>query len=266
MTPARRLRTALAVAALAGAAPATAQDAFEIQVYDSETARAGEPGLEMHLNYFLEGTTTPSPEGEVPTNHLTHITFEPHIGVTDWWELGLYLQFALRPDGGFDTGGVKFRSKWRLTEPLGPIKLALNVEIARVSKLYEAAGWGGELRPIVDARFGRLYLAANPIVSFAFAGPDAWKPVLEPAFKASVDVVGPVALGLEEYSSFGVIGDWLPPSEQTHRLFAVVDVVAGVVAVNFGVGYGFVGPEKWIMKAVITLTPPAPASPAGAER
>ena len=263
MTTARELPSLLVTAALLATTPAVAQDAFEIQVYDSETARAGEPGLEMHLNYFAEGTTTPSPEGEVPTNHLTHITFEPHIGVTDWWELGMYLQFALRPDGGLDSGGIKLRSKWRLVEPLGPFKLALNIELARVSKRYEADGWGGELRPIVDARFGPLYLSANPIVAFSFAGPDAWKPVLEPAFKASIDVVSPVALGLEEYSGFGVIGDWLPPSEQTHRLFAVIDVVAGVFAVNFGVGYGFVGPEKWIVKAVITLTPPAPA---GAER
>ncbi len=259
MTCSRPLRWLLLVASLVAPARAAAQDAFEIQVYDAETARAGEPGLEIHLNYFAQGTTEPSPEGEVPTDHLTHITFEPHLGVTDWWELGMYLQFALRPDGGFDTGGIKLRSKWRWPEPVGPFRFALNIELARVSKRYEAAGWGGELRPVVDARWGPLYLAANPIVSFAFAGPDAWKPVLEPAFKASVDVARPLALGLEEYSSFGVIGDWAPPSEQTHRLFAVADITAGIVGINFGVGYGFVGPERWIVKAIISISPPAPA-------
>ena len=260
MTRAHGLRSLLLASALLASGPVAAQDAFEIQVYDAETARAGEPGLEMHLNHFLEGTTAPSPEGEVPTDHLTHLTFEPHLGVTDWWELGMYLQFALRPDGGWDTGGIKLRSKWRLLEPLGAFRLALNIELARVSKLYEAAGWGGELRPVVDARWGPLYLAANPIVSFAFAGPEAWKPVFEPAFKVSLDVARPLALGLEEYSSFGVIGDFLPAPEQTHRLFAVTDITAGVVGINLGVGYGFVGPEKWILKAIISISPPPPAA------
>jgi hypothetical protein len=218
---------------------ASAQDAFEIQVYDSETARAGEPGLEIHLNHFFD-------------DGLTHLTFEPHLGLTGWWEVGVYLQFVLEPTGVWNTGGFKLRSKWRLPDKLGPVGLALNIEVARVSKLYEPDGWGGELRPIVDARWGRLYLAFNPIVaSPAGRGGTDLRPVFEPAFKVAVEVFGPVALGLEEYSDFGVIGDWLPPALQTHRLFVVTDLLFGVVGINFGVGRNLNGPDGWIVKAIV---------------
>jgi hypothetical protein len=238
--------------------PAAAQDAFEIQVYDAETARPGEVGLEIHLNHFLEGTTSPSAQGEVPTDHLTHFTLEPHIGVLDWWELGLYLQTAIPSSGGWDSGGVKFRTKWRWPQRLGAFGLALNVEVSRVSKRYEADGWGSEARPIIDARWGRFYLSFNPILDIPLAGPDAWKPAFEPATKVSVDILPALSVGLEEYSGFGTIGDFLPSDQQTHRLFGIVDFKVGIVAVNFGVGYGFVGPEKWIIKSIITIEPPKP--------
>ena len=96
MTRAPGLRSLLAVA-LTAAAPCLAQDAFQIQVYDALTAGPLEPGLEVHLNHFIQGTTTPGPGGEVPTEHLTHLTFEPHLGITTWWDLGMYLQTVLRP-------------------------------------------------------------------------------------------------------------------------------------------------------------------------
>jgi hypothetical protein len=255
VTCARELRSLLLVTALLATARAAAQDAFEIQVYDAVTAGPLEPGLEVHLNHFFQGTTEASPEGEVPTEHLTHLTFEPHLGLTSWWEIGLYLQTVLRPDGGWDSGGVKLRTKFRWPGEVGAFRFALNMELARVSKRYEPAGWSGELRPIVDARWGRWYLAVNPIVAFTFSGPDAWKPEFEPATKVSFDVSKRWAVGIETYSSFGQFGNFLPWDQQTHRLFAVTDVTWNWFALNFGVGYG-TGPEKWIAKAIFTFTPP----------
>lgn len=246
--------------ALLGAFRALGQDAFEIQVYDAETAAPGEVGVEIHLNHFFQGTTIPEASGEVPTEHLTHLTFEPHLGVTRWWELGCYLQTVLRPDGHWDSGGFKLRTKFRWPEALGHFRLALNIEVARVSKRYEADGWGSELRPIVDARWGPVYLSFNPIVDIPLAGEDAWKPGFQPAAKLSVDVDETWAVGAESYSNFGQFGHPLPGSEQTHRLFGVVDVSTRWVSVNFGVGYGLSGPEKWIVKAIVGIHPPA-ASP-----
>lgn len=251
----RRARGFWLFLASLGASPALAQDAFEIQVYDATTAGPLEAGLEIHLNHFLEGTTEPGPQGEVPTRHLTHLTFEPHLGLTRWWELGIYLQTVLRPDGGWDSGGVKLRTKFRWPTPVNAFRFALNMELARVSRRYEADGWGGEVRPIVDARWGRWYLSINPIIAWTFAGPDAWKPDFEPAAKVSVDVAHSWAVGIETYSAFGQFGNFLPWDQQTHRLFAVLDASWSWFALDLGVGYG-TGPEKWIVKAIFTFAPP----------
>jgi hypothetical protein len=257
VTRARGLRSLLAVSALVAPAAALAQDAFEIQVYDALTAGPGEPGLEVHLNHFIQGTTTPGPGGEVPTDGLTHITFEPHLGITRWWELGFYLQTVIRPDGGWDSGGVKFRTKFRWPESVGAFRFALNIEVSRVSKHYEADGWGSEIRPIVDARWGRWYLAINPIVDIPLAGADAWKPDFEPATKVSFDIEKSWAVGFETYSAFGQFGNFLPWDQQTHRIFAVIDSSISWFAFNVGIGYG-TGQEKWIVKAILTFAPPEP--------
>ena len=262
MNRVRGLRSLLAASALVASAPALAQDEFEIQVYDAVTAGPLEPGLEVHLNHFFQGTTEPGPGGEVPTEHLTHLTFEPHLGLTRWWEMGIYLQTVLRPDGSWDSGGIKLRSKFRWPESVGAFRFALNLEVSRVSKLYEADGWGSEIRPIVDARWGRWYVAFNPIVGIPLAGADAWKPDFEPAAKVSFDVTSSWAVGVETYSAFGQFGNFLPWDQQTHRVFAVVDTSWQWFALNFGVGYG-TGPDKWIVKAIFTFAPPeeSPALP-----
>src|SRR5713226_3983073 len=96
------------------AAAARAQDAFEIQVYDASTAPPLTPGLEVHLNGVLHGAEQPSPAGELPTHHVAHATLEPHLGLTDWLEVGAYLQSALRPEGTYDYAGTKLRMKARL--------------------------------------------------------------------------------------------------------------------------------------------------------
>ena len=139
---------------------------------------------------------------------------------------------------------------------MGAFRFALNMELARISKRYEADGWGSELRPIIDARWGRLYVSINPIVGIPLAGADAWKPDFEPATKVSFDVESSWAVGIETYSAFGQFGNFLPWDEQTHRLFLVVDSSWGWFGLNVGIGYG-TGQEKWIVKAILTFAPPA---------
>ncbi|HWE26057.1 MAG TPA: hypothetical protein VG496_19125, partial [Myxococcales bacterium] len=108
----------IGVAVLLCAAAARAQDPFEIQVYDAETAPPLSPGVEVHLNYFAEGSQETSSAGELPTHHVAHLTLEPHLGLTDFLEVGAYLQSALRPDGTYDYAGTKLRIKGRLLDPV----------------------------------------------------------------------------------------------------------------------------------------------------
>ena len=233
-------------------------DRFEIEVYDSETAPPGTTGIELHVNSALVGSKGVSASGELPSNQVVHLTFEPHLGVTDYLELGLYLQVALRPDGLFDYGGVKQRVKLRLPRRVAGFGFAINFEISEVPTTYEANGLGSEIRPVIDFRWRRLYASVNPIVGIDLAGPLAGKPQFEPAAKLSVTAFRNFDLGLEYYGALGPLNSEsgiAPLGNQTQRLFAVIDAsfaIAGVpFNINAGGGYGFAGDDRWIAKAIL---------------
>jgi hypothetical protein len=236
---------------------ATAQDRFEIQVYDSEVAQAGQLGLELHTNYVFSGSRTISPEGELATHHVLHATLEPHIGLFGWGELGAYLQSALRPGGGFDYAGVKLRFKARWPEKFFDDKLglALNVELSRIPRTYEPNVWGTEVRPVIDLRVGSFYGSVNPIVSIDLQGPAAGHPQFQPAAKLAVFVRPELAVGSEYYSAFGPFDAILPPGEQNHHLYGIVDFTSAYVDINLGLGRGFGGAEPWVAKSILSFHP-----------
>ena len=143
-----RAAAAIAVAVALGLpAVAHAQDAFEVQVYDTLTAPRGEAGLEMHLNqHAIDGATDE-----------THLTFEPHYGLADWAELGGYFQTAVTAAGDLAYAGVKLRLKLRRPHRMWDdrIGLAINGELSAVPSRFEPQVWGSEIRPILDVMAGR---------------------------------------------------------------------------------------------------------------
>jgi len=251
------VRLALAAAALPGIAPAlSAQDPFEIQVYDSDTAPRGQAGIEVHANYFIRGIGAMGPV--LPTDGVFHLTFEPHLGVTEWAEMGGYLQTAMRPDGSFEYGGAKLRFKARLpNRAAGLVGFALNTEIAAIPRSYSDSRFGMELRPIIDLWADRFYLSVNPIVDIDYEGNRAGQPQFEPAAKGDwLFMHRQLGLGIEYYSAIGPVTDPTPPSQQVHRLFAVIDlqdlhVGSASLAINAGLGYGVAAGERWIVKLIV---------------
>lgn len=237
---------------------AWAQDAFEIQVYDYETAPPLKPGAELHVNSALVGIRTTLPSGELPTEHVTHVTLEPHLGLTRWSEIGFYLQTAIRPSGVIDFAGAKVRFKVRWPRRLADlVGLALNVEFAGVPVRYEADVYGFEIRPIVDLEWRRLYLSFNPILGVDVRGPFAGSPQFEPAAKLAVRVLEGLALGAEYYGGFGRLVEPVSRAEQVHRLFGIIELSgrAGRAALgaNLGAGYGFEAGERWIVKGSFSI-------------
>ena len=243
---------------------AAAQDAFEIQVYNSETAPPLQVGAEMHLNHFFVGSKVFDGE-ERPTDHVTHLTLEPHVGIASWCEAGAYFLMAFRADGHFDFAGIKVRFKVRWPEKLwGVLGLSLNQELSMTRRDYEADQLGWELRPIIDFEWKRLYLAFNPIVSVPL-GAAVVVPELGPSFKASVKTFDFLSVGAEYYAAFGPINRAVPVDQQAHRLFGALDFEwkngRQLYDLNFAVGYGFTGPEKWIAKLIFEFDlEPLPAS------
>ena len=227
---------------------AAAQDAFEIQVYDSETAPPADFGLEVHLNYFASGSTVASPEGELPTDHVTHLTFEPHVGLTAGAKRAPTSRRRCAPTAASTTrasscgsrpacrdGSVVASSGWRSTG-----------ELSAVPRSYEPTGLGGELRPIVDIAWRRLYASVNPILAFDFFGADAGHPQLEPAATLLVALAEGWAMGVEYYAALGPIDRPLPADRQVHRLFMVATATHKWWGVHVGGGYGLAAGEKWI--------------------
>src|SRR5262249_805631 len=118
----------------------------------------------------------------------THLTFEPHYGLTDWAELGGYFQTAVTSTSDLAYAGVKLRLKLRQPHRAWDdrIGLAINGEISAVPSRFEPQVWGSEVRPIIDLTAGRLYAAFNPNLTMDLRGAVAGHPQLEPAAKLAV--------------------------------------------------------------------------------
>src|SRR5580698_2651730 len=218
---------------------ARAGDAFEIQVYDATANAPGVPGLELHLNYWPT-VQRRSEAPEVPLNGQFHATLEPSLGVLPFWELGAYLQTALRADGELDWAGVKLRSKF-VTPPgwRSHWRLGVNLELGYLPPAYDHDRWGLEIRPIAAWQDDYWLFAFNPILDQPLAGSDAASgPSFQPALKAARSV-GPIALGLEYYATIGPIASPLPLREQEHYLYEVLDVLSlPRIELSAGMGEG----------------------------
>jgi hypothetical protein len=220
----RRAHLAVAALAAALALPARAIDRFEIQVYEADINEPGQLGLETHLNDTFRGTREPEYPGQVPPNHVGRVTLEPAVGVTEWLELGAYLQFLAAPGGDQRFGGWKARAKLVVPERLrGRLLLGLNLEIGHVPYAVEQARWANEFRPILGWRDGRWLVSVNPIFGYALTGADRFRPDLEPCGKVAFDTHLGFSVGAEYYSSLGFANAVLPASQQEHLLLAVVD-------------------------------------------
>jgi len=212
-----RLAPALAAVLACAAIPARAVDRFELQVYDADVRDPGQLGLEAHLNFSGRSA------GAEP---VARVTFEPSVGVTDWLELGAYLQLFGTAADGARFGGTKARAKLVVPARAGlPFLLGVNVEVARVPRAVEEERWSSEIRPIVGWQGGRWLVLANPISGYALSGPDRFRPDLEPCGKAAFDTRLGFSIGAEYYSGLGFADALLPLREQEHLLFAALDLV-----------------------------------------
>jgi hypothetical protein len=249
------------MAALLGAGRALAVDAFEIQVYEADVNRPGQFGLELHSNYTITGHTTPEYPGQIAPNHVARFTFEPALGVTDWLELGAYLQTMITPEGGKFVG-VKLRTKFVVPAELTrPFFFGLNAEIGRVSKKVEEEGWANEFRPIIGWNNGRFLLDVNPIFGYALTGPERFRPDFEPAGKVGVNTDRGFMLGVEYYAGLGLINKGFSSwNAQEHLMLATFDLAAPKGAeesngweLNVGVGRSLTdaSPGRWLVKAIV---------------
>ena len=234
---------------------ARATDPFEIQTYDGNANEQGAFGLELHTNVVARGVTT-SDGPELAPNRVTHFTLEPSYGLFDWWELGLYLQAALLPDGSLDWAGAKVRSKF-VTPPKWAgsphVRLGANFELGLLPERFDKGRWAIEMRPIVAWESDRFLFAVNPNVDITLTQPElSLGPTFQPAAMALYQWKDRVSLGFEYYANFGPFTEPLPLAKQEHYLYEVVNLLTVEhMELNVGFGHGFTDASNAFVGKVI---------------
>jgi hypothetical protein len=225
---------------LVAAPPARAQDNYEIQVYGSETVAPGHTMVELHSNFTAEGSTTVQ-DGVLPTNHAEHETVEITHGFNDWFETGFYIFTSIQPNIGWQWVGDHIRPRFRIPEKWKwPVGVSLSNEIGYQRAAFSADTWTWEIRPIVDKKIERWYLAFNPAMDRSFHGPSVNQGLtFSPNAKFSFDFTKRIAGGLEYYAAWGPITGFLPFPQQQQQFFPAIDLDLGPEwEFNFGVGVG----------------------------
>ena len=251
-------------AALALAGPAQAVD--EIQVYNAGIAAPGQLTIQQHLNYVALGLKQPPFPGGLVSNGSINGTPEFAYGLTDWWEVGLYLPFAIQ-DRQFLSDSVKLRTLF--VSPHADQRnffYGVNFELSNTTPKFAQTRFGLEIRPIIGVRNAEWEFIVNPIVDIGFGkyGQADFAPAVRLARKLDRDLF----VGLEYYADFGEIGRFGKVSDQQHTLFAVTDFKLGVFDINLGVGYGLTpSSDRFVVKTIFGYAFPAPGgSPDASKR
>lgn len=255
----RRTLFWLAGAALPAALMQPAEATDEIQVYNAAIAAVGQFTIQQHLNYTPIGLTEPPFPGGLVSNHAINGTPEFAYGVTDWWEVGLYLPFAIQ-DQQFLSNAFKLRTLFVSPHAdQNNFFYGVNFEFSNTTPRFAQTRFALEIRPIIGVRNADYEFIVNPIVDIGFGkfGEADFAPAARFARKLDKDLF----VGLEYYSDLGKIGDFPKLADQQHTLFAVTDFKIGVVDVNFGVGYGLTpASDRLVIKTILGYAFPVPGS------
>jgi len=236
--PKRAVKIARALALPFFAATLSAQDPFEIHIYEYEPLSLGEYSLEAHLNFLPQGT--PLRDGTLlPTEHQTHLTLEPTFGLSKNFALGFMFLNAWEPGYSPQFAGWRVLphfyapDSWHL-----PVRLGFVAEFSFQKTRYEENSRRVELRPIIDREFSRWQVVFNPVFERALHGPGTlrgWN--FEPAmllrwkrrtFSPSVEYYG-------EIESINVLPRAQP---EVHQLFLGGDwKLTPAFSVNLGAGF-----------------------------
>ena len=258
-----RSRFVIFVAPLWLLAAQAAKATDEIQVYNAAIAEVGQFTIQQHLNYIPLGLKDPPFPGGLVSNHSLKGTPEFAYGVTDWWEVGLYLPFSIQ-DQKFYSDAFKLRTLF--VSPHADQRAffyGVNFEFSNETPPFAQTRFALEIRPIIGIRKSDYEFLVNPIVDVGFGkyGEADFAPAARVARKVGQDLWA----GLEYYSNFGKIGDFPKFADQQHTLFAVTDFKLGVFDVDLGVGYGLTpASDRWVVKTIIGYAFPVPGSSANA--
>jgi hypothetical protein len=233
------------------AAPARAVD--EIQVYNAEINDPGKWSLELHNNYAINGRKLPEfPGGLVPHQALNG-TPELAYGVNSWYEVGLYLPYAVNREGEAYSDGMKLRSLFVVPNAAKrDFFYGVNFEVSYSTPKFSDSRYGTEIRPIIGWRKDGWEFIVNPIIDISYGAQGDIE--FSPAARLARKITDDFSLGVEYYAGLGPFGRILPFSEQQQNIYGVVDFKVGKFDVNAGLGYGMnAASDRFMAKLIIGM-------------
>jgi hypothetical protein len=216
----------------------SAQDPFEIHIYEYEPMKRGQYSLEAHLNLDTQGTALR--EGTLlPTERQTHLTIEPTFGLTQNAAIGFMFLNAWEPGYSPQFAGWRILPHLYLPESWGlPVRVGFVAEFSFQKTRYEENSRRVELRPIFDREYTHWQWVFNPVFERAIHGPGTqhgWN--FEPAvlLRWKRRELSP---SLEYYGAIESITARPHAQPEVHQLFVGGDwEVRDGFSVNVGVGF-----------------------------
>lgn len=260
--------TRVTVVLLLSPAPAFAQT-DEIQVYDGGLAPVGTVNLTLHNNFTPNGRATPAFPGAVVADKSWNGVPEWAVGVTAWFEAGLYLPLYSRDkNSGFGLDGFKLRALFAVPHAdERKFFYGANVEFSVNAKRWDEQRFTSEVRPIIGWHLKPWDIIVNPIVDTAYDGLGNLEFV--PATRVAYNFPSGWALAVEEYAGYGRFNDFAAWNDQAHQLYAVVDRSWKGWDIEAGAGVGLTDQsDRFTLKLILSRdlnkparTAPAPARP-----
>jgi len=235
------------------AAPAAAQDNYEIQVYGAETVAPRHTMIELHSNFTIQGSKTVQ-DGVLPTHHAWHETIEITRGFNDWLETGFYIFTSARSGNGWQWVGDHIRPRVRIPQKWHwPVGVSVSNEIGYQRRKFSTDTWTWEIRPIVDQKWKRWYWSFNPTFDRALKGESSSRGfAFSPNFKVSYDLTRKIAAGIEYYGALGPVSGFDPLRDQQQQIFPTIDLnLAPQWEINFGLGVGMTRSTDHLIAKVI---------------
>ena len=123
----------------------------EIQVYDGGLAPVGTFNLTWHNNFTPSGLTTPAFPGAVVADKSWNGVPEWALGVTPWFEAGLYLPlYSHDKTSGFGLDGFKLRALFAVPHADDRrFFYGANFEFSVNAHRWDATRFTSEIRPII---------------------------------------------------------------------------------------------------------------------
>lgn len=226
----------------------------EIQVYDAGIAERGVFNLTWHNNFTPDGLKYPAfPGGLIPDKSLNGVP-EWAYGVTDWFELGLYLPlYSISKGRGATINGGKLRLLFvRPHAAEHTFFYGINFEFSYNAKHWDSRRYTSEIRPIIGLHLHPVDIIVNPILDNSYTG--GFKGLdFAPASRVAYNVSSTWALAAEEYADFGLLRHFYSPRQQSQMIYAVVDHIAKSLNIEAGIGFGLTSAtDKVTLKLILS--------------